>query len=174
MGSKHKKIVLSALFTAIIAVISQASVLIPSGVPVTLQVFAIALCGYVLGTKWSIFAVLTYILAGAVGLPVFSGFRGGIQQLFSATGGFIAGFVILAALCGLSANSGRITSVLSGLFGLLLCHFVGILQFSLISGVGFFEGFLVASLPFLIKDIVLVVLAWVFFPRIKKITFKMQ
>lgn len=172
MKKRAEKIVVSALFTAIIAVISQISFVMPSGVPITLQIFAIALCGYILGVKWALSSVVTYILAGAVGLPVFSGFRGGIQQLFSVTGGFIAGFIVLAVLCGMSANSGRRVAIISGICGLVLCHFVGVLQFSLVSSVGFIESFLVSSLPFLLKDTVLVISAAIISPKLKRNVFR--
>ena len=76
------KVVLAALFTAFIAVTSPLSISTPFGVPLTLQTSSVALCGYTLGCCWSAASVVTYILIGAVGLPVFSGFQGGVNVLF--------------------------------------------------------------------------------------------
>ena len=81
---------LAALFTAVTAVLSQTAIPTPFDVPLTLQTFAVALCGYTLGIKWGLASILTYILLGTAGVPVFSGFRGGVQVLFGATGGFNA------------------------------------------------------------------------------------
>ncbi|MCA5010971.1 biotin transporter BioY, partial [Clostridioides difficile] len=69
------------MFAAVLAVISQLSIPMPTGVPITIQIFGVALIGTVLGWKLGFLATLIYILLGAVGLPVFSNFRGGIQFL---------------------------------------------------------------------------------------------
>ena len=155
-----KALIFSALFTAVICVFSQIAIPTPI-VPITLQVFAVCLCGYLLGAKFSILSVLCYTLLGAVGLPVFYGFQGGAQHLISLTGGFIFGFLPLAFCCGvLKKSKSEILKILFGVFGVLVCHLIGVLQFSLISSNGFFESFLVASLPYLLKDIPLCVIAY--------------
>ena len=101
-NSKLKIACIAAMLTAVICVVSQFSVMTPFGVPFTFQMAAIALCGYLLGVKWSMACVLTYILIGAVGIPVFSGFKGGANVIFGPTGGYIIGFLLLAFFCGLS------------------------------------------------------------------------
>ena len=167
------KLTVSALFVAVIVVISQFYILLPSGVPITLQTFGVALCGYVLGAKFSLTAIVTYILAGAVGLPVFSGFRGGVQHLVGTTGGFITGFVVLAVLCGLSVKLKNIgLQYLISLTGLILCHTIGVLQFCFLTGTGVIEGFLVSSLPFIIKDAILLFLALLISKKVKELVFK--
>ena len=93
MKKRILNITFAALFTAITAALSQAAIPTPFGVPLTLQTFAVALCGYVLGIKWGLASIITYILLGVFGVPVFSGFKGGAQVLFGATGGFIFGFL---------------------------------------------------------------------------------
>ena len=71
------RLITAALFTAITAVLSQTAIPTPFDVPLTLQTFAVALCGYVLGVKWGLASTAAYILLGTVGVPVFSGaFRG--------------------------------------------------------------------------------------------------
>lgn len=160
MKERILNIVYSALFTAVIAVVSQISLMTPLGVPVTLQIFAISLCGYILGAKWAVASVLAYILCGAVGLPVFSSFQGGIQHIFSANGGFIIGFLAVAFFCGCSlVYNSKALRIILGISGVLICHFLGVIQFKLITGVGFGAAILTASLPFILKDVFLIGMA---------------
>ena len=80
--------VLSSLFAALTAVCSWIAVPIPP-IAFTMQTFAIFLTLGVLGGRWGTASVLLYLLLGVVGLPVFSGFRGGAAALLDATGGFL-------------------------------------------------------------------------------------
>ena len=135
------KYVLAALFTAIIAVLAQIALPLPSGIPLTLQIFTVALCGFWL--KWyGVLSVATYILLGLIGAPVFSHFGAGPSVLFGQTGGYIFGFLLL-----------KIGIIF---IGIIVCHLCGIVQFSLIWKQGFFEAFVICSAPFLLKDLVLV------------------
>lgn len=169
MKKNKINITVSALFAAMLCVISQMSFLTPAGVPLTFQVFAVALCGYVLGVKWAAASVLTYILSGAVGLPVFSGFKGGAHMLFSPTGGFLWGFILLSILCGLRfKKGGKWLPIIFGICGVLVCHLFGVVQYALTADIGLWAAFVSASLPFLLKDIVLTILAFVISKRIKK------
>ena len=155
------KVVLAALLTAFIAVTSPLSISTPFGVPLTLQTFSVALCGYTLGCCWSAASVVTYILIGAVGLPVFSGFQGGVNVLFGLTGGFIIGFIGLSALCGLGMRfKNVIVRILMGFLGVAVCHAVGVVQFAFVYKTGILAAFITASLPYLLKDAVSIVLAY--------------
>lgn len=156
---KTSDLVLIAIFAAISAILSQISIPLPGGVPVTLQTFAVALCGYYLGWKKGLTAILVYILLGAAGVPVFANFSGGIGSIAGPSGGFIYGFLFMAALCGLPLKQ-KPLKIVSGCIGLLICHLCGVVQFSLVMGNGFTESFLLASAPFLIKDIVSIVAAF--------------
>ena len=165
---KVKNLVFIALFAAIMAVLSLTSIPMPGGVPITLQTFAVALCGYMLGAWRGLAAVGVYIAIGAVGIPVFSGFRGGFSVLAGATGGFIFGFLAFALLCGLGITvyHGKnkvlkaVCALGLGIVGLLICHLLGGLQFGLVTGRKFGEAFLLACLPYIPKDVVSVVLAY--------------
>ena len=77
----------AALFAALIAICSWIS--IPTAVPFTLQTFAVFLALGVLGGKLGTLSVAVYLLLGAVGLPVFAGFQGGLGALLGATGGYL-------------------------------------------------------------------------------------
>ena len=151
MKIKTVDLVQIALFSAMIAILSQFSIPTPFGVPVALQTFAVALCGYFLGAKKGIAAVLVWIAIGAVGVPVFTGFRGGFAVLFGLTGGFIYGFIPLVLLCGLELKS-RALRIALGAVGIVACHLCGVLQYALLMGIDFLQSFLTVSVPFLIKD----------------------
>jgi biotin transport system substrate-specific component len=165
MKGKYRKLTLAALFAVIIAFFSWVSIPTPLTVPVTLQVFGVALCGFSLGAKWGGACIAVYISMGAVGIPVFSFFQGGISVLTSQSGGFIFGFLILGIFCGISRLCKP--KFLMPLSGLLLCHTVGVLQFCLVTGSGVLGGILTSSLPFILKDGVLVFLAYQTAKRIK-------
>lgn len=160
MKFKALSITFTSLFTAVICILSQISFATPP-VPLTFQILAIALCGFTLSVKWSLSAVVTYLLLGAFGLPVFSGFKGGVQVILGPTGGFLIGFIFLVLFCGISKKiAGPFLKILLCGLGLLLCHLAGVLQFSLVTSNGFVASFVSASLPFLLKDIVLLVIAF--------------
>lgn len=157
-----KSIVCVGMFAAVLAVLSQISIPMPSGVPVTLQTFAVALTGVILGWKLGMGSTLVYILLGAVGVPVFAGFGGGAQVLVNYTGGFIWGFIALTFLCGIGVLlNHKAAGILSGIAGLFICHVFGVIQFSAVMQMGWKESFLLASAPYVIKDVVSVILAFV-------------
>lgn len=159
--NKTQRLVLTGVLAALLAVLSQISIPLPSGVPVTLQTFAVALCGYVLGWKLGVLAVFVYLALGAVGLPVFAGFSGGIAAFAGVTGGYLWGFLLMALLCGLGAETGRRwLALLLGAGGLAACHLCGALQFAAVSGVSPLAAFLTASAPYLLKDAISVALGY--------------
>ena len=91
---KTLDMVCTAMFAVIMAVCSWIS--IPAMVPFTLQTFGVFLAVGTLGGKRGSLAVLIYLLLGAVGLPVFSGFAGGLGYMMGSTGGYIIGFLLSA------------------------------------------------------------------------------
>lgn len=166
-SEKTKAIVLCALFTAIVTVLSQIVVPLPSGVPITLQTFAVALCGYFLFSGKAAVSMTVYMLIGAIGVPVFAGFHGGLASVLGMSGGFIIGFIPMAALCGINVSN-HAARIAFGMLGLIACHLLGTAQFCIVAGVDPLAGFLTASAPFLIKDGVSVVLAYFAALGIKK------
>lgn len=156
-----RTLVYVGMFAAVLAVLSQIAIPMPTGVPVTLQTFAVALTGAVLGWRLAFMSTAVYILLGAAGVPVFSGFSGGLGRLTGLTGGFIWGFLFMALLCGAGSQiKKKVPGFLIGLAGLLLCHLAGAGQYALIARVGFRKAFLLVSAPYLIKDIISVALAF--------------
>lgn len=112
-----------AIMAGVIAVCSWIS--IPTTVPFTLQTFAVFLAVGVLGGRRGTFAVLAYILLGAVGLPVFAGFRGGLG---APSDGYIVGFLFAALIYwGMTALLGNsaVPTVLGMVLGLVVCYAFG-------------------------------------------------
>ncbi len=143
------------LLTAVLTVLSQIAFPMPSGVPLTLQTFAVALCADLGGLKKGFPAVFIYLLLGAFGLPVFSHLRGGLGMLFGVTGGFLWGFLPLALLCAVGMRlPHKAATLLLAAGGILLCHLCGVLQYMQLSDTGFWESVLLISLPYLCKDLI--------------------
>ncbi len=159
--SKMQRTVLTGVFAALLAVLSQIAIPLPTGVPITLQTFAVALCGYVLGPGMGALSVGVYLALGAVGLPVFAGFSGGVGAFVGMTGGYLWAFLPMAYLCGLGAAQGKkLVALALSVAGLAVCHVCGAVQFALVQSVSPLQAFLIASLPYLLKDVVSVVAAY--------------
>lgn len=156
-----------ALFACLMAICSWIS--IPGEVPFTLQTMGVFLAIGLLGGKRGTIAVLVYILMGAVGLPVFSGFTGGIGRLVGVTGGYIVGFLASAlVMWAMEALLGRKEWVLivSMVVGLLVCYAFGTAWFMILYTsskgaitLGAVLGMCV--IPYIIPDAVKIVVALV-------------
>ena len=162
-----------ALFTAIIAVCSWISV--PAAVPFTLQTFAVFLTTGLLGGRRGTIAVALYILLGAAGIPVFSGFSGGPGHLFGPTGGYIFGFIFTALVMWLiEYRNGRSLPVLafSMAAGLLICYAVGtewfVFEYTRSNDpVSFMTALSWCVIPYIIPDALKIVLAVVLTRRLR-------
>lgn len=153
------------VFAVLIAICSWIS--IPATVPFTLQTFAVFAALGVLGGRRGTFAVLVYILLGAIGVPVFAGFSGGIGVLFSTTGGYIIGFLFSGLIYwGLTRAIGEKLPImiLSMVLGLIVCYAFGTAWFMVVwartneaIGLGTALGWCV--IPFIIPDLCKIVLA---------------
>ena len=169
--TKTKEMITVSLSAALICICSWIQV--PSAVPFTLQTFAVVLASAVLGAKKGAAATLVYLLLGAVGLPVFSGFQGGIGALLGATGGYAFGFIFAAVIVGLITDKygiSLLTGVLSGAAGIAVCYLIGTLWFTFVYGDGNLAGaFSVCVLPFLLPDAIKITLATLVAKRVKKL-----
>ena len=166
-------IALIGMFTALMAVCSWIS--IPAAVPFTLQTFAVFLTTGLLGGKRSTIAVILYIILGAFGLPVFSGFAGGIGHLLGPTGGYIFGFIFTALIMWLiEYKNGRSILVLafSMAAGLLICYAIGTEWFVHVytgnnEPVSFATALSWCVIPYIIPDTLKIVLAVVLTRRLR-------
>lgn len=169
-----QNLVLIGMFAALMAVVSQLSIPLPTGVPVTIQVMGIALIGAVLGWKLGFFAILVYILVGAVGLPIFANFQGGIQCLVGMAGGYILAWPIMAICCGIRLfPDKKIVSLLSdiilALIGLMIVEFVGAFQWSLLTSEMTLKAIIIYSFTvFIPKDIVITIIGVLLGRQIRK------
>ncbi len=159
-----KTIAFIGVMVAVLAVVSPIQIPMPSGVPLTLQTFVISLAGTFLLRKWGTISVAIYILIGTIGMPVFAGFGSGIGKLFGYTGGFIWGFLFLAFFSGFQVHAKKVWTryllkTLLALIGLILCHILGIIQFSIVSGNPLLASAMLVSIPYLIKDVISIVAA---------------
>lgn len=153
------------IFTVLIAICSWIS--IPMEIPFTLQTFAVFLAVAVLGGKRGTLSVVVYVLLGAIGVPVFSGFTGGIGIIMNTTGGYIIGFIFSALAMWLIENLfGRKIWVqaISMVIGLIICYAFGTAWFMLVymrstGAVGLITVLGWCVFPFIIPDAVKIVLA---------------
>jgi biotin transport system substrate-specific component len=95
--SRTQNLVAAALMTAVMAIVGPVAVNAGS-VPVTLQIFPVALAAMVLPAEWAAASMLVYLVMGAVGIPVYAGGHAGLGALLGPTGGYIFGFVAAAAV----------------------------------------------------------------------------
>lgn len=159
--NRTHKIVIIAVCTALTIVLSQLSIPMPNNVPITLQTLAIAICGYMLGVKYAPVSAFLYVAMGAIGLPVFANFSGGFGSLLGYTGGFIWGFIPMALLCGVGCLfENKIVSIAFGVLGLLVCDICGAFQYASLADIDIITSFLYVAAPYLIKDVICVVVAY--------------
>lgn len=149
----------TGVFAALVAVLSQIMIPLPTGVPVTMQTFAVLLAGVALGAKRGGAAVGVYVLLGAVGAPVFAGFTGGLGVVFGPTGGFILAFPVMAYLAGLGASRGAGRLVVGIVLAFAADYTAGVLMYCAVTGGGFAAGVMACVVPFLPADVVKAVLA---------------
>ncbi len=163
--SRARSLAFVALAVALIAV--SAWVTIPIGpIPLTLQMFAITLAILVLAPKQAIAAIACYLLLGAIGVPVFSGMRGGIGVLAGPTGGFLIGYLFGVALASVVLALFRrrgvdnlTVSILAGVIFTLVAYLCGWAQYMVVAHVGAAASFAVTVAPFIVVDLVKIVAA---------------
>ena len=154
-----------AVFAVVMAICSWIS--IPATVPFTLQTFGVFLAVGVLGGKRGTLSILVYILLGAVGVPVFAGFSGGIGSLFSNAGGYIIGFLVGAlVMWGMEKVMGRKTWALAVqmVVGLIVCYAFGTVWFMIMytrsaGPVGLVTVLGWCVFPFIIPDLIKIAVA---------------
>lgn len=171
---KTLDLVYIAIFAVVMAICSWIS--IPAAVPFTLQTFGVFMAVGVLGGKRGSLSVLIYLLLGAIGVPVFAGFSGGIGALLGTTGGYIIGFLFSALLMwAMEVLLGRKTWVLglSMVLGLIVCYAFGTVWFMTVYaresgaiGLGTALGWCV--IPFIIPDLIKIALALLLCKQLSK------
>ncbi len=148
-----------AVLTALCAKISFLTPFSP--IPVTMQVFAVLICGLLLGSKIGFLAQLQYIAAGLLGAPIFSGGIGGPAIFAGPTAGYILGFAAAAYIVGLlaerSENQQLISIYVISIVGVVVIYTFGLGWFSIwLTATGWkssqFSAFAMGILPFIAVD----------------------
>ena len=179
-SSKKKKklrtvdIAYIGLFAALIAVCAQIAV--PMTVSFTMQTFAVFSALAILGGKNGTISILIYIALGAIGVPVFAGFSGGIGVLFGTTGGYILGFLFSGLLYWLITHflGTKLPVMIAAMaLGLIVCYTFGTVWFiqvytSKVESIGLMAALGWCVFPFILPDCVKIALAILIAKRLPK------
>ena len=162
-------IIVSVAFAVLTAIAAQISVPIPfSPVPISFGLVAVYISGILQKPKYALSSQLSYLAAGAMGAPVFSGFRGGIAALFGPTGGYLFIYPIMAWIVSMTLNSRRSLAKEGEeskgwtLFkaGTAICiaqvvlYLGGTMWLKMMTGTTFYASLVLAVFPFVPLDIV--------------------
>lgn len=183
------KLILCGVFAAVVAVCSWITIPLPfTQVPVNLAILGVLLAGGLLGSKYGSLSLLIYILLGAVGLPVFAGFGAGLGVLVGPTGGFVAGYILCAAIAGIGTGSATgaapASPVKSGsgksfdlpakrIFfmaaGVLACYAFGTIWYVLLMKTSLWVGLVSCVFPFIPLDAIKIAVAAFLVRRLERI-----
>ncbi|TXL66845.1 biotin transporter BioY [Cerasibacillus terrae] len=159
--SRLRMLILTALCTAIICILAQITIPLPL-VPITGQTLAIGIVATILGSKYGTLASLLYLILGAVGIPVFSGFSGGLGVIVGPTGGFIFGFIPTAFIIGYYLEKTSFTvinAIIANIIGMLVTLTIGTVYLKIVANLTWTAAFLGGFAPFIIVGVVKGVLA---------------
>lgn len=164
--------------SALLAALLAASVLVsvPVGaVPLTLQVFIVVLIALVVTPTLAALSVGTYLLVGAIGFPVFSGYRGGLGVLVGPTGGYLVGFLLAAVVgawvrerLGLAGVGAVLRDVAAAVLVIVIVYTLGWVQLALATGMGLVPALSVGVAPFLIPDAIKAAAAVLLAPLVRR------
>lgn len=164
------ELTVTGLMTAVFCILGPMSLPIPvSPVPISLTNFVIVMGVYILGMKRTTVSLLIYLCLGAVGLPVFSGFSGGLGKLAGPTGGYLVGFVFLALIHGFFAKCfpGKNVAAVAGMIvGTAVCYAFGTMWLALQMQLSFTAALGIGVIPYLPADAVKIVAAALVGPRV--------
>ena len=160
MSMSARQVARCGVCIALLAV--SAWITVPLGpVPFTMQTFTLALLPQVMRTRDAVFTVVVYLLLGAMGVPVFSGFQGGLGVLVGPTGGYLLGFAAGMPVAGAVAHADvlprRARGMAAGIVLLAVSYVLGTLQLMNVYALDAPAALAVAVVPFVVPDVVKVV-----------------
>ena len=157
------KLTATSLMCAVMCVLGPVCINIPiSPVPISLTIIGVILSAYVLGPLLGALSVIIYLLIGAIGLPVFSNFSGGIQKLAGPTGGYLIGFIFIALISGFFQQrfpNKNFYELFGACLGIIFCYILGTLWLKIQTSMTFSAAFAVGVLPYIPFDVVKTVFA---------------
>ena len=175
---RTKQMVLIALMTAVTCVLGPLSIPLPfSPVPISLTNFAIFLAIFVLGMKSGTISFIIYLLLGAIGVPVFSSFRGGLQVLAGPTGGYLIGFIFLALIMGFALDHfdrKLVPTIIGMIIGMAVCSAFGTVWLAKLLSLSFKEGLMMGVIPYLAGDAAKIIIAAIVGPKLYGATQKIR
>lgn len=175
---RTKQMVLIALMTAVTCVLGPLSIPLPfSPVPISLTNFAIFLAIFILGMKSGTISFIIYLLLGAIGVPVFSSFRGGLQVLAGPTGGYLIGFIFLALIMGFALDHfdrKLVPTIIGMIIGMAVCYAFGTVWLAKLLSLSFKEGLMMGVIPYLAGDAAKIIIAAIVGPKLYGATQKIR
>lgn len=165
-----KSLVLTALVTAITCIIAPFAIPIPfSPVPISLTNLVLYISIFLLGWKSATVSYLVYVLLGAVGLPVFSGFAGGLGKIAGPTGGYLVGFIFLTVISGYIVEKfrGRRILIVTGMvLGTAVTYVFGTAWLCIQMNLSFLQGLTIGTFPYLPGDCIKIMIAVIIGPTL--------
>ena len=150
--TRTKEFCMAGLLAACTAVLAQ--IVIPIGpVPFNLAVFGAFLAGMLLSPGMAVLSMATYWLMAAIGLPVMAGLQGGLGAVLSPTGGYMAGYLLLAGCTALVAECSMPMRLAGMALGLVLCYTLGTVWFICATGTALPAALAMCVLPFIPADV---------------------
>lgn len=183
-----------ALMAALQCIISPFAITLPfSPVPISLATLMLYVSAYILGKEKSVISCGIYLLIGLVGLPVFSGFTGGIGKVLGPTGGYMLGYLFLVYISGwfiekwsggsekkysdsryIDSRNGmsRCVKYLMQGFGMALgtavCYLIGSLWLAYQSKMSIIAALTAGALPFIPGDVIKITAGILAGPAVRK------
>lgn len=155
------QLTITALMAAIMCILGPLS--IPIGpVPISLTNLVIYLSVILLGTRFGTLSYVIYLILGIIGLPIFSGFQGGLGKLAGPTGGYLIGFILMALITGafIHFSKGKILFIIIGMVvGTLVDYLFGTIWFCAVMKTDFISALAVCVFPFIIFDAIKIALS---------------
>ncbi|MBM7554418.1 biotin transporter BioY [Thalassobacillus pellis] len=163
-SEKLRVIINCAIFAAITAILAQIEIPLPV-VPISGQTLAVGLTATILGSRQGAISMICYAVLGAVGVPVFAGFKGGVQVLAGPTGGYIIGFIAAAFITGyiLEQTKFNLTmAMVANIVGMIVTLLFGMIQLKFVLELGWGEALAVGVYPFIVVGLIKAFLAsWI-------------
>lgn len=169
-----KRIVNIGIMIGLLIIASQISFRI-GPIPITMQTMMIMIIATMLNPRDSITVGLVYLLMGAIGLPVFASFGGGLAYLLGPTGGFLISFPIILGVMSyiMSYNDGVTFKVIAYFIGTVICYLIGVEYFMVVTNYSLTDSINLCVVPFVLGDLLKIVGAVISTKKLRQINFVM-